>query len=233
MDKELLRIVIIATGFLVIISMILWSYLKNRKQEDEFDNIQHEKVIGSAGNIDESLRIHHEHDDFDIIPIGSASHTLQEEEESDWDQEFNDDFDAEEYEQEQRFTLPEIIQFGIIAQSDDGFKGADIDTAFTSAGLKYGNLKIYERLDEKGNAEYGVTCMVEPGTFPQGEALSSFSCPGVVFYLQHLELEDAQAVFDDFIDTVKHVAEKLDGEIWDHRRQPLTEATVKAIRLSL
>lgn len=233
MDKELLRIVIIATGFLVIIGMILWSYLKNRRQEDDFDNLQHEQVIGSSGNVDESLRIHHEHDDFDIVPIGSARHTLEENEESGWDEELKEDFDIEDFEQEQRFILPDIIQFGIIAQSDDGFSGADLDSAFTSAGLKYGNLQIYERVNDKGEADFGVTCMVEPGTFPQGEALDSFSCPGVVFYLQHLELEDAQSVFDDFIDTVKHVAGKLDGEIWDHRRRPLTETTVQAIRLSL
>jgi cell division protein ZipA len=233
MDKELLRIVIIATGLLVIVGMVLWSYLRTRRQEDELDNLQHEQVIGSGGNIDESLRIHHEHDEFDIIPIGSAKHTLNEDEESDWEQEYKDDFGTEDFEQEQRFILPDIIQFGIIAQDEGGFSGFDLHSAFTEAGLQYGNLQIYERLNEKGNAVYGVTCMVEPGTFPQGEALTTFNCPGVVFYLQHLQLEDAQSVFDDFVDTIKQIAEELDGEIWDHRRQPLTEATVSAIRLSL
>lgn len=233
MDKELLRIVIIATGLLVIVGMILWSYLKNRRQEDDYDNLQSEQVIGSSGNIDESLRIHHEHDDFDIIPIGSGQHTLEDNDESDWEQEFKEDFDAEEIEPEHRFSLPDIIQFGVIAQSEEGFNGDDLDAAFSSAGLKYGSLKIYERLNELGRPMYGVTCMVEPGTFPEGEELAGFYCPGVVFYLQHLELEDAQSVFDDFIDTIKQVADTLDGEIWDHRRQPLTESTVRAIRLSL
>jgi cell division protein ZipA len=233
MDKELLRIVIIATGLLVIVGMVLWSYLKARKQQDEFDNLQHEQVIGSSGNIDESLRIHHEHDEFDIIPIGSAQHGLGENVAADWEQEFNEDFDADEIEPEHRFSLPDIIQFGVIAQTDEGFNGDDLDSAFSSAGLKYGSLKIYERLNDLGQPVYGVTCMVEPGTFPEGEELGGFYCPGVVFYLQHLELEDAQAVFDDFIDTIKQVADTLDGEIWDHRRQPLTESTVRAIRLSL
>jgi cell division protein ZipA len=54
-----------------------------------------------------------------------------------------------------------------------------------------------------------------------------------VFYLQHRELEDAQTVFEDFVDTIKTVAKELDGVIWDHQRQPLTDATIQAILLSL
>jgi len=46
-------------------------------------------------------------------------------------------------------------------------------------------------------------------------------------------LDDAQAVFDDYVETIKLLAEQLDGVILDHRRQPLTDATVEAIRQSL
>ena len=49
MDKELLRIVIIATGLLIMVGMILWSYLNNRQQDEEIDDLPHEKAIGSKG----------------------------------------------------------------------------------------------------------------------------------------------------------------------------------------
>jgi cell division protein ZipA len=238
MDKELLRIVIIATGLLVIIGMILWSYIKNRGAEEDEDVFENEPVIGSSSNaIDDALKIHHEHDEFDIIPLGSAKHTLDVEDESDWDTEFNEsfneDFDDEDVEPDARLAIPDIIQFGIVADADEGFNGVDLTLAFQMVDLEYGDLKVYERINKNGNVDYGVACMVEPGTFPDGTDLLSFSCPGIVFYLQHRDLEDAQTVFEDFVETIQTVAKELDGTIWDHQRQPLTDATVQAIRQSL
>jgi cell division protein ZipA len=237
MDKELLRIVIIATGLLVIIGMILWSYIKNRNAEQDSDEFENEQVIGSSpAAIDPSLKIHHERDEFDIIPMGSAKHTLDAEED-DWDDDinggFNKDFDDDDMESDSRLAIPDIIQFGVVANADEGFNGVDLVLAFQMVGLEYGDLKVYERINKHGDVNYGVACMVEPGTFPEAEDLMYFNCPGIVFYLQHRDLEDAQTVFEDFVDTIKTVAKELDGVIWDHQRQPLTDATIQAILLSL
>jgi cell division protein ZipA len=235
MDKELLRIVIIGTGFLVIIGMILWSYIKNRDAGQDPDEFENEQVIGSSpAAIDPSLKIHPERDEFDIIPMGSAKHSLDQEEE-DWDDDFaggfNKDFDDEE--PDLRLAIPDIIQFGVVADADEGFNGVDLVLAFQMVGLEYGDLKVYERINKHGGVDYGVACMVEPGTFPEAADLMAFNCPGIVFYLQHRELEDAQNVFEDFVDTIKTVAKELNGVIWDHQRQPLTDATIQAILLSL
>jgi cell division protein ZipA len=237
MDKELLRIVIIATGLLVIIGMILWSYIKNRNAEQDSDEFENEQAIGSSpAAIDPSLKIHPERDEFDIIPMGSAKHTLDTEED-DWDDNinggFNKDFDDDDMESDPRLAIPDIIQFGVVANADEGFNGVDLVLAFQMVGLEYGDLKVYERINKHGVVDFGVACMVEPGTFPEAEDLMYFNCPGIVFYLQHRDLEDAQTVFEDFVDTIKTVAKELDGAIWDHQRQPLTEATIQAILLSL
>jgi cell division protein ZipA len=231
MDKELLRIVIIATGFVVIIGMILWSYIKNRNAMEDEDSIESEKVIGSSGAISDALKLHTERDDFDIVPVGSAKRTLDSDDnESDWDTEFDSD---DEMESDTRNVLPEILQFGVVASDDEGFNGVELVLVFESVGLEYGDMKVYERINKQGDVDFGVACMVEPGTFPDGEYLASFNCPGIVFYLQHQDLEDAQNVFDDFVDTIKTVAKELDGVIWDHQRQPLTDETIQAIRRSL
>ena len=233
MDKELLRIVIIATGFVVIIGMILWSYLKNKNAAGELDTIESEKVIGSSGAISNDLKLHTEHDEFDIVPVGSAKRTLDDDDnESDWDTELNDDFD-DDMESDGRNVLPDILQFGVVARDDEGFNGVDLVLVFGMVDLEYGDMKVYERINKNRGVDYGVACMVEPGSFPDGEYLASFTCPGIVFYLQHRELEDARPVFDDFVDTIKTVAKELDGVIWDHQRQPLTDETVQAIRRSL
>ena len=238
MDKELLRIVIIGTGFLVILGMILWSYIKNRDAGQDPDEFENEQAIGSSpAAIDPSLKIHPERDEFDIIPMRSANHTLDEQEDSDWGSDFNGgfnkDFDDDDMEPDSRLAIPDIIQFGIVANADEGFNGVELVLAFQMVGLEYGDLKVYERINKHGGVDYGVACMVEPGTFPEAEDLMSFNCPGIVFYLQHRDLEDAQTVFEDFVDTIKTVANELDGVIWDHQRQPLTEATIQAILLSL
>jgi cell division protein ZipA len=233
MDKELLRIVIIATGFLVIIAMILWSYLKNRDASDNFDEIENEKVIGSSGKIDDTLKIHSEHDEFDIIPVGSTNRRTHDDDlDLNWENEFDDDFD-DEIQPDSRNVLPDIIQFGVVANDEEGFNGVDLVLVFGMVDLEYGDMKVYERINKNGGVDFGIACMVEPGTFPEGEYLASFTCPGIVFYLQHTDLEDAQLVFDDFVETIKTVAKELDGSIWDHQRQPLTEETIQAIRQQL
>ncbi len=231
MDKELLRIVIIATGFLVMLGMIVWSFIKTRKSLADRDNFEAEQVIGSSGAIDESLRLHTENDDFDIVPIGSAKHNLDRDDDGNWGAEFSEEFDGQYNEEDTtRETVPEIIQFSVVAKNQEGFSGYDLALAFGLTGLEYGDLKVYERVNLNGGVDFGVACMVEPGTFPEGALLATFNCPGIVFYLQHSNLEDAQTVFDDFVDTIRTVAAELDGVIWDNKRQPLTEETIQAIR---
>ncbi|MEQ1559544.1 MAG: cell division protein ZipA C-terminal FtsZ-binding domain-containing protein [Methyloglobulus sp.] len=238
MDKELLRIVIIATGFIIMIGMILWSYLRNRGADGDPDVYEDEAVIGGSNHINDALKLHTERDEFDIVPLGSARHALDAEEEvwdvkSGWD---NDDDFEEAFDDEpvQSITIPDILQFGVVANDEEGFNGVDLAFAFQAAGLEYGDLKVYERINKNGKPDYGVVCMVEPGTFPEeSEDLQAFTCPGIVFYLQHTELTNAKEVFEDFIETIQQIARDLDGAVWDHQRQPLAEATIKAIRQSL
>lgn len=230
MDKEILRIVIIATGLVVVMGMIVWSYLKGKKSEQERDfyngNI--------PPNFDELLTANPasqtvaDIDDFDIIPLGPAKSY----DKSDRYFEDNDEDADDEIVQSQRFVTPAIIQFSLVANADDGFNGADLSAAFEKVGLEYGSMKIFERLDVNRLVDFGVACMVEPGTFPATD-LEDFYCPGIVFFMQPGELENAQAVFDDFIETIRLLAAELDGAIWDHQRQALSDATVQTIRQSL
>ena len=177
MDKELLRIVIIATGLLIIMVMLAWSYLNNKKSKDYLDY----------------------EDDLEPIP---------------------------------RPTAPAIIQFTLLANAEEGFNGIDLVNAFAIVGLEYGNLKIYERLDANRLVDFGVTSMVDPGTFPTSN-LETFYSPGLVFFMQPGVLEDAQTIFDDFIDTINLLAIELDGYALDHHKQPFLDKNLQALRNSL
>jgi cell division protein ZipA len=46
-------------------------------------------------------------------------------------------------------------------------------------------------------------------------------------------LDDAQTVFDDYIDTIQLLAIELDGIILDHHRERLSDVTIQALRQSL
>jgi cell division protein ZipA len=228
MDKEIVRIVIIATGLVVIIGMLLWAFIKGKKSRRELDFFNDKDTFG---HIDESLTVHTDNDDFDIVPL----HTSDSYEKSKRYYGYHDDYEVpeeEEIEPPPRFVAPAIIQFSIVAKADEGFNGSDLVKAFELVGLEYGNLKIFERVDANRLVDFGVACMVEPGTFPD-ENLDSFYCPGIVFFMQPGELDNAQAVFDDYIETIQLLAAELDGIVRDHQRQPLTDATIQLIRQSL
>ena len=123
MDKELLRIVIIATGLLIIMVMLAWSYLNNKKSKDYLDY--------EDDNFDESSSNDQIFDDYEEISSEQipTSH--------------DDYFDEDDLEPIPRPTAPAIIQFTLLANAEEGFNGIDLVNAFAIVGLEYGNLKIY------------------------------------------------------------------------------------------
>ncbi len=225
MDKELLRIVIIATGLIIIMGMLTWSYLKNKKSQQEdmdfYDDQEFRKPSGKSLKIDDDGE-----PETAVEPIEPADHHYFDKEDAVYEPEEDD------VEPPPRVAAPNIIQFSLIAKTDEGFNGTDLVNAFGIVGLEYGSLKIFERLDANRLVDFGVACMVEPGTFPDSN-LDTFYCPGLVFFMQPSALDDAQAVFDDYIETIQLLAVELDGIILDHHRETLTVATIQSLRQSL
>ncbi|MDO9424825.1 MAG: cell division protein ZipA C-terminal FtsZ-binding domain-containing protein [Methylobacter sp.] len=232
MDKEILRIVIIATGMVVVIGMLAWAFIKDKQAREgmEFYDDDEPSAAESLEEIE---------DDYDISPLAEANSGIGAHQADDKAERYYEDDDNYDYHEQNnlvepppRAAAPAIIQFSIITKADEDFNGVDLMGAFKMVGLEYGSLKIFERLDENRLVDYGVACIVEPGTFPDKD-LDQFYCPGIVFFMQPDALDDAPAVFDDYVETIHLLADKLDGVILDHRRQPLTDATVQAIRQSL
>ncbi|MFI3188768.1 cell division protein [Crenothrix sp. D3] len=227
MDKEILRIVIIATGLIIVIVMLTWGYLKDRQSQREMDFDEEEESQALRREPSNSTE-----DEVYIAPLGSAIATPDDYYSNDEDGEEDGEEEEEDFSPPPRIATPAIIQFCLVAKAEQGFNGLDLIRAFRIAGLKYGSLKIFERLDANQLVDFGVASMVAPGTFPNGH-LESFYSSGIVFFMQPDALDDARSVFDDYVETIRMLAVELDGDIWDHQRKPLTEATVKAIRQSL
>lgn len=233
MDKDLLRIVIIAIGVVVVIAMLLWSVFKNKKTRRGIDFYDKGNPLD---NIDESLILNTENDEFDIIPLGSAvddEYGLDPISVASEESESGEKLNPESVpQQSEPVNFPGIIQFSIVALDDDGFNGAVLASLFERAGLEYGSMKIFERLDDQRRVDFAVASMVEPGTFPETE-LESFSSPGIVFFIQPGELDDPLENFDEFIQTIDFLAAELNGLKWDHNREPLTDDTVQQFRKHL
>lgn len=248
MDKELLRIAIIATGLVIIVGMVISGYLKNKQaREDESDFYD-----------DEDDEFEDEFEDDDVVeekPIApvkkmSVTETLKnvyaqkvkpprqsESPHVDMNEKIAPAFDEpEKIEDEPATTRPPvaaaIIQFSVITKGNQDFNGADIFDSLEELGLKYGSTKIFERVDEHRLVHFGVASMVEPGTFPE-EDIESFYCPGVAFFMQVDGLDNPVAVFDDYVSTIVLFAQRMNGVVLDHRRQVLTQEMVEAIRQGL
>ncbi len=258
MDKDLLRIVIIVSGAVVFFGMLLLSLFQSRKSRRRN---RHYGSKNPLDNIDDSLIVNLSEDDFDIIPLGSAldddadkitikkggTEHYQHETPDVRDESLFDDFDGFEETEEieikapepepraataAKENMPELIQFSLVAANEQGFNGVDLVSALSEAGLVYGDLKIFERLDDDNRVDFGVASMVKPGTFPEQD-LHLFSCPGIVFFMQPRELDDPLTVFNDLISLIFLLSRQLQGEPWDAHRQPLTEEVISATRQRL
>lgn len=204
MDKDLLRIVIIATGAFIVVSMLIWNLIsnkKNRGSSDFYDKSHH------SGNIEQSLV---NTDNSPPDPITAASEFAQQT-------------------QLNTADLSKIIQFSLIANADTGFTGQNLVESLKLLGLEYSSMKIFEYLNEQGKVDFSVASMIEPGTFPETE-LESFTSPGLVFFLQPEKLDDPLAAYDKFIETINILATTLDGTQLDYNRRPLTEQTIQFAR---
>lgn len=246
MDKELLRIAIIGTGLIIMVVMIVSAYLKNRQDdEDEYEEYE-----------DEFDEDEYEDDDIEEEPVkkpslaqtlrSAYSQTIQKAQQHQKRTSLVKEEDIEavvlppekdvhlEKEPAQRkSTTPAILQFSVITKpGDDDFNVADVFHVLEGLDLEYGSMKIFERVDEDRFVHFGVANMVEPGTFPD-ENVEEYYCPGVVFFMQVDGLKDPKSTFDDYVATAMLFAQEMDGVVLDHRRQPLTDQMVDAIRAAM
>jgi cell division protein ZipA len=228
MDKELLRVVIIMIGMLVMIGMLLWHFFKSLRERREADSYFDESEY-SRDSDDFDV----EEDEMDIFPLEGMV---------DGDALLDDraikptpklsEATKTPVKPASRHDLPILIEFSIVARADEGFNGEDLFEAFERVGLRYGSVRVFERIDKNRLVDFAVASMIDPGTFPDTH-LDEFYCPGIVFFMQPREVDKPLAVFDDFMETIDTLAEELDGVVWDNQKQPLTAETIDRFRQML
>ncbi|MDD2760576.1 MAG: cell division protein ZipA C-terminal FtsZ-binding domain-containing protein [Methylomonas sp.] len=230
MDKELLRVVIILIGMLVMIGMLLWHFFRSLRERREADDYHEDSEYDFPG--EEAFEVDEDEDEMDMFPnrVVDGDAMLDDEAIKPKPKEAPNPPVSKPVAAKQ--ALPALIEFSIVARADEGFNGEDLFEAFERAGLVYGSVKVFERIDKNRLVDFAVASMIEPGTFPDSN-LDEFYCPGIVFYMQPREVDNALAVFDDFMETIDTLAVELDGVVWDNQRQPLTAETIAQFRQML
>ncbi len=241
MDKDLLRMVIIAVGAVVIIGMVLWGLLRERSKRNGINFYDNHDPLD---NIDPSLVVSTEDDDFEIVPLSTGDNNgvqvktrLNSEYVQDAQRGGVEDSDhAQRVEPEQAIDgntpLPTLIQLSIVAKKAEGFTGIQLLEACENVGLIYGSVKVFEKLDDLNQVDYAVASMAEPGVFPDDD-WENYVCPGVTFFMQPREVGNAAQVFAEMIETIGQLSLVLQGEVLDQNQQTLTEDALQQLKASL
>ncbi|NOR80181.1 MAG: cell division protein [Methyloprofundus sp.] len=247
MDKDLLRVVILVVGGVVILGMILWGVYKDGPKRNKINFYDDNDPLE---NIDPSLVVNTDDDDFDIIPISTRDNDdyqvktrlntqyIPEEQQSGddlgQDMDLGQDIEktTDDISELDGSQLPSLLQLSIIAQAEEGFNGTQLLEACEQVGLVYGSVKVFERLDILSRVDYAVASMAEPGIFP-GDDWETYRCPGITFFLQPREVGNAVAVFDEMLNTIGQLSALLKGDVVDQNQQPLTPEALHEIEESL
>ena len=177
-------------------------------KEDKVDRESHvEPSIGELENIDQIDEPIEVDDPVDDHPSSSSSETSE----------------------KQYIEPDEVLIINLMAKKDNYFFGPDLLAALTKQNLKLGDMEIFHRHQEKGGEGailYSIANMVVPGTFNLAE-MEKFKTPGISVFLSLPVASDSLDVYNDMVDTVKAIAEDLDGELKDENRSVMTNQTIE------
>lgn len=124
-----------------------------------------------------------------------------------------------------------ILALHVACREQSGFAGADVLSALQSAGLHYGQYRVFHRLTKNGvqQSVFSVANMVEPGVLDP-DALSEMRVPGLTLFLLLPGPQNGVAACADMLATARSLARQLDGEVLDETRSTLTTQIAQGIR---
>ncbi len=112
------------------------------------------------------------------------------------------------------------------------FRGPILLGAMAAAGLEFGDMDIFHRLEQVGGQEqilFSVANLREPGIFDMS-AMESFTSEGVVLFMQVPGAVDAVRAFDTMVEAARSLAENLDSRVCDATHSPLTKQAIGHMR---
>lgn len=128
--------------------------------------------------------------------------------------------------------LPNEVIVLTVMSKQEGFAGPDLLRAVIACGMRFGDMEIFHRYEGntgEGEIQFSMTNAVYPGTFDLA-MIEQFSTPGVTFFLTMPGPKDLMNAYNLMSETAQYLAKKLDGEIFDEHRNPLTKQMAEHYR---
>lgn len=124
-----------------------------------------------------------------------------------------------------------IVVLYVRARAGGEIAGPRLVAAAKMAGLEFGDMDIYHRLDESGSREtiFSMANMVAPGTLEQANT-PAFSTPGVALFMRLPGPLRALDAWDAMLATARRLAEILEAEMLDENHSSLNRQRIQQIR---
>jgi cell division protein ZipA len=126
---------------------------------------------------------------------------------------------------------PLLLTLHVVSR-EEPFAGASIVHAAGHCGLEPGEMDIFHCCLGEGDHRqtlFRMANMVKPGTFPFG-AMAEFESPGLTLFAELNGTHDDPGRMEELLGTAHALAEELNGELRDERREPFTAEAERRLR---
>jgi len=126
----------------------------------------------------------------------------------------------------------QILVMHLMAAKGEAISGQQLQEAALSVGLRFGELKIFQRhLHEDGSGEvlFSMANLVNPGTFDL-KTIDQITTPGVTLFMALDDIDDPVSAFDIMIESVDTMAAALGLSVLDETRSSMTRQTIDHYR---
>lgn len=115
------------------------------------------------------------------------------------------------------------------APGDHVFTGPVLFEALETAGLKLGGMGIYHDTNERNEILFSVANLFEPGTLDVDD-VEPFTTRGLAMFMQLPGPADEAGAFERMLAKSELIAQRIGGELYDDRHEPLDRTAVERIR---
>ena len=129
-------------------------------------------------------------------------------------------------------AVDKVFSLYLIAPKGVPFRGPVLLDAMADAGLEYGEMQIFNRLESQDGQQqlvFSLAGIREPGTFDLS-AMQEFTTDGLVLFIQVPGQVDAVKAFKSMVEAGCKLANRLDGTLYDSNNSVLTNQTIGHMR---
>lgn len=227
MEESALRLLLVVVGICVLLGIFFYDKIKNQpKQENDF--------------FDEATKVQPViSDDAPVANVVDETSAFDEPEKQDIDH-----FEAVDTSQVKPETMRSsaetvpvvkeamVVQLVAVPNDSSQIQGVDLLNMFTQLNLEFGDMGIFHRYQREQGVEtqlFHVANLMEPGTFPVGN-MNDFKTKGLVFFFQANQSIEANASFDEMLESARAICQQFDCELMNADMQPLTFEKIDVIR---